>query len=98
MPQTREHLAIIDLLNIKKGIVVITKKDLVDEEGLGLAIMEAEEAIQGTTLAEAPVVTVSSLTGDGLPELTAVIDNLLNHTLQRRDIGRPGFPSIVSSP
>jgi len=92
MPQTREHLAIIDLLNIKKGIVVITKKDLVDEEGLGLAIMEAEEVIRGTTLAEAPIVTVSSVTGDGLPELTAVIDNLLNYTLQRRDIGRPRLP------
>jgi len=92
MPQTREHLAILDLLNIKKGIVVITKKDLVDDEGLGLATMEAEEVIQGTTLAEAPIMTVSAVTGDGLPELVAAIDRLLDFTLQRRDMGRPRLP------
>lgn len=92
MPQTREHLAIVDLVNIDRGIVVITKKDLVDKEGLGLAIMEAEEAIRGTTLAAAPIVAVSALTGDGLPELTALIDSLLEHTAQRRDIGRPRLP------
>lgn len=89
MPQTTEHLAIIDLLNIDRGVVVITKRDLVDEEGLGLAIMEAEEAIRGTTLAQAPIVAVSALTGEGLSELVTVIDTLLDQTAQRRDIGRP---------
>ncbi|HEU65471.1 MAG TPA: selenocysteine-specific translation elongation factor [Chloroflexi bacterium] len=92
MPQTREHLAIIDLLNIKKGIVVITKKDLVDEEGLEMAVMEAGEVIQGTTIAEAPIVTVSAVTGDGLPDLITAIDHILDFTLQRKDIGRPRLP------
>jgi selenocysteine-specific elongation factor len=92
MPQTREHLAIVDLLNIRKGIVVISKKDLVDDEGLGLAIMEAEELIKRTTLAEAPIVTVSAVTGDGLPDLIAAIDHILDFALQRKDIGRPRLP------
>lgn len=92
MPQTREHLSIIDLLKIKKGIVVITKRDLVDDEELGLAVMEAEEAIQGTALAGAPIITVSALTGDGLPQLAVAIDSLLDTTLQRTDIGRPRLP------
>ncbi len=89
MPQTREHLAILDLLGIKKGLVIITKKDLVDEEGLELVNMEAEEVIKGTTLAEAPIVAVSAITGEGLPELIATIDRLLDFTPPRRDIGRP---------
>jgi selenocysteine-specific elongation factor len=92
MPQTREHLAIVDLLNIRTGIVVITKKDLVDEEELGLAIMEAEEVIQGTTLAAAPIVTVSAVTGDGLSQLIAAIDHILDSTLQRKDVGKPRLP------
>jgi selenocysteine-specific elongation factor len=92
MPQTREHLAILDLLNITNGVVVITKKDLVDEEGLSLASMEAGEVIQGTTLAGAPVVAVSAVTGDGLPDLITGIDHVLDFTVQRRDIGRPRLP------
>ena len=66
MPQTREHLAILDLLEIKRGIVVITKKDMVDEEWLSLVTMEVEEVIEPTVLREAPVVAVSALTGEGL--------------------------------
>lgn len=92
MPQTREHLGILDLLNVKNGIVVITKKDLVDEEGLGLATMEAEEVIRGTALAEAPIVSVSAMTGEGLTELLATVDGMLEVTQQRRNIGRPRLP------
>jgi len=89
MPQTREHLAIIDLLEIRRGIVVITKKDLVDEEFLRLVCMEVEELIGTTTLSGAPAVAVSALTGEGLPELVATIDELLGSTEPRRDMGRP---------
>jgi selenocysteine-specific elongation factor len=92
MPQTEEHLAILDLLNISKGVVVITKTDLVDEEGLSLAVMEAEEVIKGTTLAEAPVLAVSAIAGEGLPELLTTIDRLLELATVRRDIGRPRLP------
>ena len=58
MPQTKEHLAILNLLDIRKGIVVITKKDLVDEELLSLVKLEVKELIEPTTLAEAPIVAV----------------------------------------
>ncbi|TET49566.1 MAG: selenocysteine-specific translation elongation factor [Dehalococcoidia bacterium] len=89
MPQTREHLAILDLLEIRNGIVVITKKDLVDEELLGLVRMEIEELISTTALSGAPVVAVSALTGEGLPDLVATIDELLGSAEPRRDLGRP---------
>ncbi len=89
MPQTREHLAILDLLEIRNGIVVITKKDLVDEELLSLVRMEIEELISPTTLSGAPIVAVSALTGEGLPELVATIDERLNAAEPRRDLGRP---------
>ncbi|MBA7598431.1 Selenocysteine-specific elongation factor [subsurface metagenome] len=89
MPQTREHLAILDLLEIRNGIVVITKKDLVDEELLGLVRMEIEELISTTALSGAPMVAVSALTGEGLPDLVETIDELLASTEPRRDLGRP---------
>src|SRR4030043_784141 len=54
MPQTREHLAILDLLGIQRGIVAITKKDLVDEEWLELVRMDVEELLSSTTLSQAP--------------------------------------------
>ena len=89
MPQTREHLAILDLLNVKSGVVVITKKDLVDEELLSLGKMEAEELISSTTLSQAPVVAVSAISGEGLDELVATIDKLLDSAEPRKDTGRP---------
>jgi selenocysteine-specific elongation factor len=92
MPQTREHLAILDLIGVRRGIVVITKKDLVDEELLSLVRMEIEELIASTTIAGAPIVAVSALTGAGLPELVAAIDKLLDTTEPRPDLGRPRLP------
>ncbi|MFQ5925463.1 MAG: selenocysteine-specific translation elongation factor [Dehalococcoidia bacterium] len=92
MPQTREHLAILDLLRLQKGIVVVTKKDLVDEEFLGLVKMEIEELISSTTLSQAPIIAVSAVTGEGLAELVSAIDQLLNSIEPRKDIGRPRLP------
>ena len=92
MPQTKEHLAILDLLEVKKGLVVIAKKDLVDEEWLKLVTLEVEELIKPTTLSEASIVAVSALTGEGLPDLISAIDELLSSTEPRRDIGRPRLP------
>ncbi len=89
MPQTREHLSILDLLDINKGIVVITKKDLVDEEFLSLVRLEIEELIKSTVLALAPIVAVSAMTGEGIPELVAAIDRILATAKPRKDIGRP---------
>jgi selenocysteine-specific elongation factor len=92
MPQTREHLAILDLIGVRRGIAVITKKDLVDEELLTLVRMEVEEILAATVLAGAPVIAVSSLTGAGLPELVAAIDRMLDETEPKPDLGRPRLP------
>jgi selenocysteine-specific elongation factor len=69
MPQTREHFDICRLLGISNGLVVITKKDLVDEEMLALVEDEARELVNGSFLENAPVVAVSSRTGAGLDDL-----------------------------
>ncbi len=92
MPQTTEHLAIIDLLGISRGIVAITKKDLVDDELLSLVRMEIDELLEPTTLAGAPVVAVSAVTGEGLPEFISTIDNLLESTTPRKDMERARLP------
>src|SRR6202171_5420921 len=70
-PQTREHFAICRLLGVSNGIVALTKSDLVDEDGLGLAKLEVEEFLAGTFLVTAPIVAVSAKTGAGLEELRA---------------------------
>ncbi|UCG82893.1 MAG: selenocysteine-specific translation elongation factor, partial [Dehalococcoidia bacterium] len=89
MPQTREHLDILNLIGVNRGIVVITKKDLVDEELLTLVTMEIEELLVSTTLAEAPIVAVSAQSGEGIPELVSAIDQLIETTPPRADTGRP---------
>lgn len=92
MPQTREHLAILDLLGISHGVVALTKRDLVDDEWLELVTADVEEVLQGTTLEGAPLLPVSATTGQGLPELLATLDSLLDTTPARRDTGRPRLP------
>src|SRR5213594_994275 len=62
MPQTREHFDICRLLGVRKGLVVITKRDLVDEDLLALVQAETQELIKGSLLEDAPIVTVSSRT------------------------------------
>jgi selenocysteine-specific elongation factor len=92
MPQTKEHLAILDLLGVKKGIAVITKKDLVDEEWLSLVKMDVEELIAPTTLAGSPITAVSVITGEGLPDLVSAIDRLLDSMQPKKDLVRPRLP------
>lgn len=89
MPQTREHLQILDLLNIPRGIVVLTKCDLAeDEDWLDLVEEEIREELSGTFLEEAPLCRVSATTGSGLKELTSVIEKTLN-TLSPHNIEGP---------
>jgi selenocysteine-specific elongation factor len=76
MPQSREHLAICDLLGVKRGVIALTKIDAVDAELAELARLDVEEAIQGSCLAGAPVVPVSATTGEGLPELRAALERI----------------------
>jgi selenocysteine-specific elongation factor len=92
MPQTREHLAIIDLLGIEHGVVVLSKADLVEEAWLGLVRDEVTALLAGTTLRQAPIVAVSSSTGGGLDELRAALDAELARTAPRPDVGRPRLP------
>ena len=76
MPQSREHLAICDLLGIERGVVALTKVDAIDSEVAELARLEAEEELQTTALAGAPIVLVSAHDGTGLDELRSVLDSL----------------------
>ena len=93
MPQTREHLAILDLLQVPDGIVALTKSDLVEEpEWLDLVKEEVREELSGSVLQDAKIVSVSARTGQGLPELLADIDLLLQSPPRRRETGRPRLP------
>lgn len=76
MPQTREHLEICSLLKVKKGLVVITKADLVDEEWLSLLEEDVKAFTAGTFLENAPIAKVSAITGEGIPELINTLDML----------------------
>lgn len=73
MPQTREHFEICRLLGLKNGMIVLTKCDLVDDETLELAKIDAEELVGGSFLELAPVIPVSSSTGQGIDELKALL-------------------------
>jgi selenocysteine-specific elongation factor len=93
MPQTREHLAILDLLQISAGLVVLTKIDLVDDPGwLDLVEADIRQVMQRTILANAPVVRVSSKTKTGFPELLSNLDLVLKASPPRPDFGRPRLP------
>ncbi len=93
MPQTREHLAILDLLRIPQGLVALTKIDLIeDSEWLDLVEEELASILVGTALEAAPVVRVSAKTGTGLPSLIELLDGMLTKSAPRPDLGRPRLP------
>ncbi len=86
MPQTQEHLEICELLGIRHGLVVLTKIDMVDEEWLELVKEDVKDYLAGTFLADAPVVEVSSVTGEGLDNLVQVLDELVQ-ALPEKEVG-----------
>lgn len=88
MPQTREHLQILDLLQIPKGIVVLTKCDLAEEDWIDIVEEEVREEIAGTFLDQAPVARVSAISKTGLDELVALIESLVR-TLPEKDSDGP---------
>ncbi len=92
MPQTREHLAILDLLHVQRGVVALTKADLVDEEWLELVCEEIAEHLRPTTLADAKIIPVSAYTKQGIPELLTELDHVLDITQERQNISRPRLP------
>ena len=90
MPQTREHMDIVNLLGIERGVVALTKADLVDDEGwMELVTTDALELLEGTTLGEAEVVQVSATRREGLDELLAALDRVLAGTGSRSTSGNP---------
>lgn len=90
MPQTREHLAILDILQIQSGVIVISKVDLVeDPEWLEMVTTDVRQAVRNTVLAEAPCVYISARTGKGLEELKSVLSQVLARRPARLDLKRP---------
>ena len=85
MPQTREHVAICDLLGIDQGVVALSKVDLVDEEMRELATSDVRDLLAGTPLSGSPIVPVSSTTGEGLPEIRTALKNAVRDAKPRTD-------------
>src|SRR5229473_6806432 len=92
MPQTREHLAILDLLQVQHGLVALTKRDLVEPDWLELVADEVGQTLKGTALEGAPILPVSSTSGEGLPELLAAMAECLRQVPERIDRGQPRLP------
>ncbi len=89
MPQTREHLAVLDAMGIDNGIIVITKADLADDKDwIDLVKEEAKELISTSQLAGASVVVVDSISGKGIDELKSLLDSLIENIRPAED---PGF-------
>ena len=89
MPQTREHWAVCELLGVERGLVVLTKSDLVDEEMLALAEEEVRDLLAAGPLAEAPIVAASAKTGAGLEAVRETLRELVANAPARRDDRRP---------
>lgn len=85
MPQTREHMDILQMLGMEKSILVLNKCDLVDEEWLELVEEEVREELKGTFLEKAPVVRVSAVTGQGLEELADTMERLMEDEVTEKD-------------
>lgn len=93
MPQTREHLAILDLLAVPTGLVALTKLDMVDDpDWLELVQLDIMDIVQGTVFEGQPVVPVSARTGQGLDDLVAALADVLARQPARRDVGNPRLP------
>ena len=86
MPQTREHVDILNLLGIEKSIIVLNKCDLVDEEWLELVEEEIKEELEGTFLENSPVVRVSAATGEGLKDLINLIERMTSDEVVEKDV------------
>lgn len=86
MPQTREHINILELLDIKKGIVVLTKIDLVDREWIDFVREDIERELGATFLKDSPIVEVSSVTGTGIEELTKLMDKMTLELPERDNV------------
>ncbi|MEI6701934.1 MAG: selenocysteine-specific translation elongation factor [Deltaproteobacteria bacterium] len=107
MPQTREHLDILRLLGVKSGVVALTKRDMVEKEWLDLVTEEVRDFVAGSFLEAAPIVALSSRTGEGLEDLKVALAGLAEQADQKRREGpfrlpvdrvftMPGFGTVVT--
>ena len=87
MPQTREHLAICDLLRVKKGLVALTKMDMVEKDWLALVQDEVRSFVRGTFLEKSAIVPLSSKTGENLPLLVQELDRLAKEVSPKSSSG-----------
>jgi selenocysteine-specific elongation factor len=93
MPQTKEHLAILDLLQVQGGVIALTKIDLIDDlDWLDLIEDDIRSALKHTVLENAPIIRVSSRTHQGIPELLDSLQECLADRSPRPDMGRPRLP------
>lgn len=93
MPQTREHLAILNLLQIQGGVIALTKMDMIpDQEWADLVEDELRQVLAGTVLDGAPLVRVSARSGQGIPALSQALAECLADRPPRLDLGRPRLP------
>jgi len=89
MPQSQEHLEIVDLLGVERGVIVLSKVDLVEDEWIDMVEEEVRDKVRGTSLEKAPVVRVSAVRGDGLEELVSELDRQIARIPEPEDVGRP---------
>ncbi len=89
MPQSEEHMAVLDLLDVTRGVIALTRIDVADPDIVELARIEVEDQLAGTALGGWPVVEVSAVTGQGMEDLETALAAALAATGAPRDIGRP---------
>ncbi len=89
MPQSEEHMAILDLLDVQHGVIALTRVDIAERDVIDLATLEVEEALEGTNLEGWPIVEVAATTGHGLEQLRTQLVVALEAAGPPRDIGRP---------
>jgi selenocysteine-specific elongation factor len=89
MPQTREHLEILGLLDVRHGVVALSKTDLVDDEWLRFGVEEVKETLARTRIEGSEIVPVSAITGQGMPDLAAALERALARSPMPADRGTP---------
>lgn len=92
MPQTVEHVAILDLLRVRRAVVALTKVDAVEPDWLELVQTDVADYLSRTGLTGAPIVPLSAVTGQGLPDLISRLEAALADTPPKADLGRPRVP------
>jgi selenocysteine-specific elongation factor len=93
MPQTREHLAILDILQIQGGVIALTKIDMApDDEWLDLVEEDVRSVVNNTILQDAPIIRTSAKTGQGISLLLEALEEVLSHKPPRQDLDRPRLP------